>query len=99
MDSLEPPHARALCIGFGEGIGLPDRRFLQWETRECNATNEHGTWTERVETWYRVDTVDGQQILRPHRREVSSEFEHRRVDYMYVMSGRLHTSLFDSSFP
>jgi hypothetical protein len=43
--------------------------------------------------------VGNEKVLRPHRREVTSPYEHMRVDYTYLETTRMHTSLFDQDLP
>jgi hypothetical protein len=71
----------------------------EWMNVECNATAERPSWIERNENWSRIDVVNGQKMLRPHRREVKSQYEHKRIDYTYLSTSRLHLSLFDEKLP
>jgi hypothetical protein len=106
-ERIDPP-VRPLCRGvvprLDEGVlgkRVEDGVTItgEWHTRECPADATYPAFTEREETWYRIDEVNGQKILRPHRREVTSQYMHRRVDYLYVKSSRLHKSLFDEKLP
>jgi hypothetical protein len=67
----------------------------EWATYQLGPTRERPAWVERMESWYRADKgPDGKPVVRLHRRLVTSPYKRETVDYFYVESTRLHSSLF-----